>query len=103
MLVFETNTLPSMTVPDETMSVKELVYRFAQGMPLDTVRQRVPIYDDTQLDDEWDVHPANLQDLDLVDLIELHRNASERLSNLKAKMDDVIAQQSPEIDNQAKD
>lgn len=30
--------LPSMTVPDQSLSVKEIMTRFAQGMPLDLMR-----------------------------------------------------------------
>lgn len=39
---YETNNLPSLTVPDQTMSIREIMDRFARGLPLDV---RVPIYE----------------------------------------------------------
>lgn len=39
----ERNTKPSMTVPDMTMSIKEILQRFAKGIPISG--EKVPIYD----------------------------------------------------------
>jgi hypothetical protein len=36
-------TQPSMTIPDQTMSIPELIRRYAQGLPLGA--PRVPIYE----------------------------------------------------------
>lgn len=40
----EINTQPSMTVPDQAMSMKEILRRFAAGIPIEA--GRVPIYDE---------------------------------------------------------
>lgn len=55
---YETNGKPSMTVPNQAMTVRELIIRFASGIPLDA--GKVPIYEG-ELD---------LPDLDKMDLIE---------------------------------
>lgn len=40
----EVNTMPSMTVPDQCMSLQEILKRFARGLPVDG--GRVPLYDE---------------------------------------------------------
>lgn len=40
----ETNNQPSMTIPDQTMSLKEILDRFARGLPAN-VNTRIPVYD----------------------------------------------------------
>lgn len=37
-------TLPSLTVPDQTMSIREIMDRFARGLPVDG--EKVPMYDE---------------------------------------------------------
>lgn len=50
----EVNTLPSMTRPDESMSIIEIVNRFAKGLPLGG--QKNPVYngEDSGIPDNWD-------------------------------------------------
>lgn len=40
---YECNHLPSKTIPDQTMSVREIMRRFASGLPLEGAK--VPIYE----------------------------------------------------------
>lgn len=83
--------LPSKTTPDQSLTVKEMIYRYANGMPLD-IAQRVGLFDDLD-DDDFTVHPANMQNLDLSDVIEMHRDASERINQLRStlqKRDDEL-------------
>lgn len=40
---YEVNNQPSLTIPDQTMSIAELVRRYAQGLPIEG--QKVPLYD----------------------------------------------------------
>lgn len=42
---YEKNTLPSETVPDETMSIREIYQRYASGQPLGSVSMREPYYE----------------------------------------------------------
>ena len=39
----ETITKPSMTIPDQTMSIREILDRYARGLPIEA--GKVPIYD----------------------------------------------------------
>lgn len=41
---FERNNLPSMTIPDQAMSIPELIRRYASGLPLGGAR--IPFYDE---------------------------------------------------------
>lgn len=52
----EINTMPSRTVPDQALPMREILRRFANGMPLDA--GRIPIYDD-----ENDLPDFNKMDL----------------------------------------
>lgn len=60
----EVNTLPSMTVPDQDLTVKDILYRFTKGLPLDGLT-RLDSYDD---DDDWEVSPFNQLGHDLTDI-----------------------------------
>lgn len=60
----EINNSPTMTIPDQTMSMRELVQRYTRGLPLD---QKTPVY----VTDE-----ENIDDLDMVDFKRL--DLSER-------------------------
>lgn len=80
--VGEFNSLPSETVPDESLSVKDILQRFVTGMPLDTLRRSAIFGDDMeQSDDEWNVHPANQFEHDLLDLVE----GQEEVENIKSR------------------
>lgn len=79
----EVNTLPSMTVPDQSLSVKEILYRFQEGLPLDNIR-RGEQYDEPEAasysgnfdgDDSFDVHPANALGYDLTELDDMRRES----------------------------
>jgi len=52
-------TQPSMTIPDQTMSIPELIRRYAQGLPLGA--PRVPIYEG----DDDPMQGINFKKLDL--------------------------------------
>ena len=43
----ETNTKPSMTIPDQTMSIPELIRRYANGQSLGGVK--TPIYEENDI------------------------------------------------------
>lgn len=87
----EVNDEPSMTVPDQTMSMRELLTRFANGLPIDGDNSEA-FYDD----DENSLG-INLRTLDLVDqqnlreyaenLIEAERQKREAEKNAAAEAD----------------
>lgn len=56
---------PSATIPDQTLSVREIVRRFASGLPVGGAR--VPMYDE---DEEGE--PLDMPDYRTMDLSEIH-------------------------------
>lgn len=71
---YEVNTSPSLTIPDQSMSMSEIMRRFASGLPVHG--ERVPIY--------------NGEDEDLPDLE--HMDLADRESILKAVKADISDQ-----------
>ena len=45
---YETNNEPSLTIPDQTMTIREILTRFSRGLP---VEQKIPIYNESDSDD----------------------------------------------------
>lgn len=73
--VGEVNNQPSETVPDQTLSVKEIMVRYARGLPLEG--QRVPIWNGEE-DDMPDPRT-----LDLAERQELAEEYREELQHIK--------------------
>lgn len=76
--VYEVNKQPSMTIPDQSMSVKTILDRFARGLPLGG--SRVPVYDGE--DDDM----PDMARLDLAERQEIIENAKEELVELQKKV-----------------
>lgn len=80
--VGEVNSSPSVTVPDESLSIKDILQRFVTGQPLDILRRSAIFGDDMeQNEDDWSVHPSNQFEHDLLDLID----GQEEVDNIKAR------------------
>jgi len=73
----EINNQPSKTVPNQAMTVRELIIRFASGLPLDA--GKVPIF-------EGD---TDLPDIEKMDLIEQHAYYDQLMADRKAVEDRV--------------
>lgn len=66
----EVNLLPSETVPSQALSVEELFYRFARGLPTSDINVHQNYGDDIeQSDDNFEVHPLNQFGLDILDTL----------------------------------
>lgn len=70
----EVNTLPSLTIPDQTMSLKEILDRYTHGLPFDDVR--TPVY-------HGDVDVPDMSRLDLVEQHELIDRNRDRIRSLQ--------------------
>lgn len=70
-------TLPSMTVPDQVMSLKEILDRFARGLPLDG--EKLPVWDG-----EDDYFP-DLSKMDLVDRQEYLEATRQEIDEIRAR------------------
>lgn len=73
---YEVNKLPSKTVPDQTMSMREIFERHVRGLPIEGVR--VPVYDEN--DDMPDPRT-----LDLADRQRIAEEAREEIAEIKKR------------------
>lgn len=78
----KTFTMPSQTIPDQTMSIKEILNRYARGIPMDA---KTPIWDDNA--DENDVLP-DPRTLDLAERQLFADEARRELEQVKQKIAD---------------
>ncbi|MEM3318498.1 MAG: hypothetical protein QXT80_03010 [Thermoplasmatales archaeon] len=76
----EINDEVSLTVPDMSYTVRELLEKFTSGvMP---AVERNPLYED---DPDFDnIDPSRLGDFDLVDLLEMQEEYQTRIENVNA-------------------
>lgn len=79
---YEINVLPSVTIPDMSMSVREIMERHARGLPQTGVK--VPVYD--QLFDDDDFSPiVDPSKLDLAERQELKEQFEQELKEFEYK------------------
>lgn len=78
--LYERNILPSLTVPDQTMSIQEILERHTRGLGID--QGKVPMYygDDEVLDQ------TDLKKLDLSELQELREANAEKLEAMREEL-----------------
>ncbi|QXP07947.1 MAG: hypothetical protein [Arizlama microvirus] len=80
---YEVNTMPSETIPDQTMSMTEILRRFASGLPLGA--SKVEMYDGGE-DDIYDgINPATL---DLAEKQQIADMAKQELQEIQNRMND---------------
>lgn len=73
----EKNFQPSMTIPDQTMSIREIMQRYARGLPLDM--EKTPVYHGE--DDEF----PDMQRLDLAERQEVIEHYKNEFNEIKEK------------------
>ncbi|AXH77877.1 MAG: hypothetical protein [Microviridae sp.] len=81
---FEKNTQPSMTVPDQAMPMREIMRRYASGLPI--AAGKVPIYEDPESD------LPDLTNMDLADRQEYIEKAAQELKEVKQRLDEKEAE-----------
>jgi len=74
----EVNDLPSQTIPDQTLSVRELLVRYAKGLPLEGLKQ--PIWEG---EDGDAIDPRRL---DLAERQELEIQARQELAEIEERL-----------------
>ncbi|AKI26949.1 hypothetical protein [Microviridae Fen7918_21] len=77
----ESNTKPSLTQPDQTFTIREILEKYAQGEPLDAIGRTGTFLEDDEPDDFY----PDPQYMDLVDRAELAENAKHWLKEQNAK------------------
>jgi len=78
------NDEPSMTVPDQSLTVRDILKRYANGQPLD-----VHSFDDDGFDIEPEFDDAPPPVIDLTDVDENRRNIDELQNQLNNEKDDT--------------
>lgn len=79
----ERNTQPSMTIPDQTLSVKQILDRYAKGLPLGG--QKVPIYEADE-NSTFDDYMPDPKTLDISERHEMAQDAKKELRDIKSKL-----------------
>jgi hypothetical protein len=69
-------TQPSLTIPDQGLTIKQILNRYAKGLPLGGVDPNSAIYDD----ESEGIDPRKL---DLVEIQELQSETLDKLNRLK--------------------
>lgn len=75
---YEINNEPSQTVPDQTMSIRTLIERYAQGLPIGGSMFPQTFQDDEEYNDIPDP-----ERMDLHDRMEFAQNAAQELETIK--------------------
>lgn len=76
--IYEVNKKPSLTVPDQTMSIKTILDRFSKGLPIDG--PNVPVYHG-----EEDFIP-DWERLDLSERADLRESVAERIREIQNEL-----------------
>lgn len=83
-------TMPSMTVPDQSMTVQEIQIRFAAGIPIS--QTKVPVYNGEE--DFW--HGIDPKSLDIVELNEIIANRIQEAKDNKTRVEKEVAERQAE-------
>ena len=93
---YEINKQKSLTVPDQAMSIKEILNRFARGLDVEGFR---PIYDDENVSlDDYIPDPRNM---DLAEREEYKEFAMQELDSLRNQINSIETVGLPETENAA--
>lgn len=77
----EKNYAPSMTVPDQSMSIKEIMDRHAKGLPI-IGNGNVPMYEDETTGILW---PADWEKMDISEKQEYMEQAAKEIVQIREK------------------
>lgn len=79
------NLLPSQTVPDQSLTLRELLVHYTRGGQLPQSQQQPAYYDEN-------VFVPNLKKLDLVELNELHEENTKNAQDAQSRLNDLNKQ-----------
>jgi hypothetical protein len=75
---YERNDEPSLTIPDQTLSIKQILERYASGQSLEG---KTPYYDESESDEYY----PDPRYMDLAEREELSENYREEIQYIKTK------------------
>lgn len=85
-IILRKNTMPSMTVPDQSMTIQEIQTRFASGIPLS--QTKIPVYNGEE--DMWKgIDPKSL---DIVEINAIMRDRINDIKENKIRVEQEVAQ-----------
>lgn len=94
---YEVNNLPSMTIPDQTMSVKTILERYTRGLPINGFE---PIYDeDDVLPDPRTLDLAERQELASSFKNEIQEIESRKKSYTKIEKESKLDSKTDEVES----
>lgn len=77
----EVNTLPSKTIPDQAMSIREIINRSQKGLPVTGVS--VPLYNETE-----DGIMPDLRNMDISEIYELKIRIQQKEKEIKKQLEE---------------
>lgn len=80
------NSLPSLTIPDQAMSIKEIIRRFASGLPV--TGQREELYDYDEKGDPVSGAPLDIRRMDLAEVEDELASVRERIAQERARQEE---------------
>lgn len=87
------NDEPSQTVPDQAMSIAEIMRRYAQGLPLEG--EKVPFYENEEDIDTGNNMP-DVSRMDLVDRLQLAKDAKEHAQEMERQIREQLQREKKE-------
>lgn len=85
----EVNTLPSKTIPDQAMTIREIINRTEKGLPV--TGARVPLYNETE-----DGIMPDLRNMDISEIYELKKRIKETENQLRKDLQEAKEKQQQE-------
>jgi hypothetical protein len=83
----EVNNQKSLTIPDQAMSVKEILSRFSRGL---NVNGFTPIYEDVESTDDYMPDPRTLDLAERQEYAELFREEYNEIQNRKNSVTETV-------------
>lgn len=97
-------TQPSLTVPNQSMTIQEIYKRFASGRPLSGVSDRDYDYDGVnQHGFDFDDIMPDISKMDLADRQEILENAKLELDEVKRRLDSIARARKQQADKKQAD
>lgn len=84
----EKNPFPSLTVPDQSMSIKEMISRHSRGLPIKGVSGLTGYDTVTGEDSDFDDWMPDFRTLDLADIEEMKNLNAQTIAQLRTKLND---------------
>jgi len=76
----ETNTLPSLTIPDQSMSISQILLQHSRGLSYDV--GKVPVYEGENVE----FNPIDVKKMDLSERHEILQQHNQKVADIEAKL-----------------